>query len=147
MARSVTTALNNELTAASLSPFLAVRLDIKDDPILTWTGLGTITIDSEQYIGTQNLINIQPAAESGALEANGVAITLSGIPVSLIAIALTEVYQGRSAKIFLGALDATGGSRFRSTLELRGCLLRKMRLLSRDAPDWVRSLRPCRSAR
>ena len=48
MARSVTTALNNELTAASLSPFLAVRLDIKDDPILTWTGLGTITIDSEQ---------------------------------------------------------------------------------------------------
>ena len=108
MARAVTTALNNELTAASLSPFLAVRLDIKDDPILTWTGLGTITIDSEQYIGTQNLLNIQPAAESGALEANGVAITLSGIPVSLIAIALAEVYQGRSAKIFIGALDSVG---------------------------------------
>lgn len=108
MARSVSSGLNTEFQASALKPFLAVDLDIADDPIRTWTGMGNITIDGELYIGTGNLLSINAASESAALEATGGAVVLSGVPTDLIAVALQETYQGRTATIYIGAMDDSG---------------------------------------
>lgn len=108
MARDITSALNDEFQAASLSPFLAFNLDFESDPVLAWTGTGTITINSQDYIGTGTFIGIDAIQETANVQANGASISISGVPSDLVAVALTESYQGRDATIFLGALDSSG---------------------------------------
>lgn len=108
MARDITSALNDQFEAASLSPFLAFNLDFESDPVLAWTGTGTITINSQDYIGTGNFIGIDAIQETANVQANGASISISGVPSDLVAVALTENYQGRDATIYLGALDSSG---------------------------------------
>lgn len=108
MARGITSALNTEFTASALQPFLAVRLDFLGGTFLTWTGLKDITIDGESYIGSGEILGFSPISETGEVQANGVVISLNGIDSDLVSAALTDTYQGRSAKVYLGAMDSSG---------------------------------------
>tara|TARA_R110000744_G_scaffold311151_1_gene418748 strand:- start:20 stop:577 length:558 start_codon:yes stop_codon:yes gene_type:complete len=109
MSRSVTTAFNNQILANELTPFVAVSLAFSDGTFYSWTGYRNISFGGNTYIGSGDIINIGPIQETGEIKANGVQITLSGLPSDLISAALTDPYQGRTAKIFFGVLDANGG--------------------------------------
>lgn len=108
MARGVTSALNTQLTSASLRPFFAVNLDFSGGAFVTWTGFGDITFDSTTFIGSGEVLNISGVSESGAVQANGVTVTLNGLDSSLVSAALQDDYQGRTATIYLGVLTDTG---------------------------------------
>tara|TARA_R110002153_G_scaffold253948_1_gene412243 strand:+ start:278 stop:835 length:558 start_codon:yes stop_codon:yes gene_type:complete len=108
MSRSLTTAFNNEITSSELSPFIAVSLAFDEGTFYSWTGYGDITFGGETYIGSGDIINIGGIQETSEIKANGLQITLSGLPTELISAALSDPYQGRTAKIFLGVLDTNG---------------------------------------
>lgn len=105
MSRSLTTALNNEFTSQEMSPFMAVDLDFTGGNFLTWTGYGNISFGGSTYVGSGDILNVGAINESSEIKANGIQITLSGIPSDLISSALTDAYQGRSAKLFLGVIN------------------------------------------
>ena len=68
-----------------------------------WTGQGTLTLaDGTTWVGLGQLLSISSIEETSEMSVKGASITLSGIPSNLIALALTEPYQGREARIYFG---------------------------------------------
>jgi hypothetical protein len=110
--RDLTSALLNALDDAVVYPFFAVDLMFDDNatssPIYMWTGIGTVSIGGKDYVGLGELLSIATIEESGDIGAKGANLTISGIPAATnIALALTEPYQGRVARIYFGVMGET----------------------------------------
>lgn len=106
MARSLPAALATELSATELKPFYAVELAFDSGTVRFWTGYGDITASGEEWTGSGTIMGLTNSVEADDLSANNVTLSFSGIESSFVAIALTQNYRGRSAKIYLGCLDA-----------------------------------------
>jgi hypothetical protein len=106
MSRNLTTAVQNELAASELQPFFAIKLAFDSGDVKLWTGYGDITIASETYLGGGQLLSISPIEETVEIAARGVNLALNGINSSLVSVALSESYQGRSAKVYLGVISS-----------------------------------------
>ena len=82
MSRDLTAATKTAIAQPEVYPFFAVQLSFSGGIIRMWTGQGTLTLDDgTTWIGLGQLLSI---------------------PANLIALALTEPYQGREAKIYFG---------------------------------------------
>ena len=106
MSRNLTTAVQNQLAASELQPFFAIKLAFDGGDVKLWTGYGDITVASETYTGGGELLSISPIEETVEIAAKGVNFALNGIDSSLVSVALTENYQGRSAKVYLGVISS-----------------------------------------
>lgn len=107
MARTLPEALSTELNASELKPFYAVELLFDSGDLRFWTGYDEITANGETWAGSGIVMGISGTSEPADMSANGMTITFSGLDTSIIAVLLGENYRGRSAKVYLGALDAT----------------------------------------
>jgi hypothetical protein len=110
MSRTIPAALIASTTAPQLSPFYATSLDFDAGSVRYWTGYGTITINSQTYAGIGALSSISTIDETEDLSARGITIDLTGVPNDLVAAALTEPYQGRTASIRFGTLNTDTGA-------------------------------------
>jgi len=106
MSRSLSVALANALDDEVVNPFFAVDLDFSSGPLYFWTGLGDLVIGSKTYFGVGTLLNISSVEETTEIEAKGASISMSGIPSSFLALALTEPYQGRECRIYFGVMSS-----------------------------------------
>jgi len=96
-----------EVSASQLSPILLASLSFAT-PVHIWTGYGTITVGSTAYLGIGTLGSISPIEETTDLAARGISMQLSGVPTAMLAVALTENYQGRECSVLFGALQSSG---------------------------------------
>lgn len=108
MARTLTAGMITELTAAQLSPVLLIKAEFDSGNLCLWSGIGSITYSGDTYLGAGNLLSVSAVTETVNLEANGVTVTVSGIPSSIITTALTEDYQGRKISFYFGCLNTSG---------------------------------------
>lgn len=110
MARSMTGAVQTELDAGSVRPIFLIDADFSLGHIRFWSGVGPLTWNSVVFTGSGDLINMSAAKESSGLVANGISVSLSGIPSSLIATALVDFpnSQGRSFTCYFGFLTSAG---------------------------------------
>ena len=106
MTRTVASSIITKLSDDKIYPFYAVRLAFDGSPQYLWTGLGTITINSNSYTGLSTMLNISSVQESQDIAARGMTLTLSGIPSDLLSLALTEPYQGRLCYVYLGFMTS-----------------------------------------
>lgn len=98
----------SEFSQDSFAPFMAVELLFDSGAVRLWNGYEDLTIDSDTYIGSGNLMQVSGVEETGDVAARGITITLSGLDTSIISIALSENYQNRTARIYLGAIQSDG---------------------------------------
>ena len=70
-----------------------------------WTGYGEITIGSDTYYGIGDYGSLSVVRETEKLQAEGVSLTLSGIPNNMVSDALLQSYQGQNANIYFGTLS------------------------------------------
>jgi len=105
--RGLTNDMVTEVSASQLSPILLASLSFAT-PVHIWTGYGTITVGSTAYLGIGTLGSISPVEETTDLAARGISMQLSGGPTAMLAVALTENYQGRECSVLFGALEASG---------------------------------------
>ena len=105
--RGLTNDMVTEVSASQLSPILLASLSFAT-PVHIWTGYGTITVGSTAYLGIGTLGTISPVEETTDLAARGISMQLSGVPTAMLAVALTENYQGRECSVLFGALQASG---------------------------------------
>ena len=105
--RGLTNDMVTEVSASQLSPILLASLSFAT-PVHIWTGYGTITVNSTAYLGIGTLGSISPVEETTDLAARGISMQLSGVPTAMLAVALTENYQGRECSVLFGALEASG---------------------------------------
>jgi len=79
---------------------------VNSAPLYLHTGLGDLTIGSTTYTGTGSLLQISEVSEGSDISARGISIQLSGIPIDILAVALTLPYRGRVFRLKMGMLDA-----------------------------------------
>lgn len=94
--------------ADSLNPFLAIELEFDSGAVRLWNGYGEITVDSDTYTGAGSLLAVSGVEETGEIAARGVTMTLTGISSDLISVALSENYQNRAARVYIGSLSDVG---------------------------------------
>jgi hypothetical protein len=104
MSRAINGSLLSALTAASVEPYLAIKLDFDTDPVYIWSGYGDKDIDGNTYLGAGHLLGVSGLDEVNDLSAKSVTLTLSGMNDTILQMALTENYQRRSCTIKLGEM-------------------------------------------
>lgn len=105
--RSLSANMVTEVSASQLSPIILASLSFTT-PVNLWSGYGTITYGGTGYLGIGTLGTISPVEETTDLAARGITMQLSGVPTAMIAVALSENYQGKACSVMFGALDASG---------------------------------------
>lgn len=105
MARDLTAGLLTETQADSLSPVILAEFEFSGGTVNFFTGFGTLNWDSKAWTGTGYFGGVSAVEETTDTRSTGVKFTLSGMPASVVSIALTQEYQGRAARVWLGAMD------------------------------------------
>lgn len=105
MARTIPAATQSSLTAAEVLPVFLFRADFDEGAVYMWSGFGDLTWDSKTWTGTGTFGSVSEIEESSNVQANGVTVSLNGIPSEIIAIALTYEYRNRPCRLYLGAVS------------------------------------------
>ena len=106
MSRTLTAAITNAINSDVIYPFFAIDLFFQSETVYLWTGYGDLVIGDKTYLGAGTLLNISSVEETTEIEAKGATITLSGIPSSILSLALNEPYQGRVCRIYFGVTSS-----------------------------------------
>jgi hypothetical protein len=104
MSRDIATVIANTLDDEVMEPFFAVDLEFDSGTLRFWTGVGTKSINGEDYIGAGAFLGISEIQETAEIAAAGATLALSGIPAELLSLALTEPYQNRRCIIYFGVI-------------------------------------------
>ena len=103
MSRDISAAISSALDDDVIKPFFAVELLFDGNKVLRlWTGIGTLSYEGNDWAGAGVLLNISTVEETSDLGVRGAVLSMSGVPSSVIALALTEPYQGRVANVYFG---------------------------------------------
>ena len=114
MSRALEARMLQALGEGVVHPFFTVDLDfasgtvdyggetVQSAPLYLWTGLGSIDIEGTTYAGTGQLLEIDTVEETTEVAARAASISLSGVPSSLLALALQTQYQGRKCIVQFG---------------------------------------------
>lgn len=73
-----------------------------------WTGVGSLSWDSKTWLGGGQLLGISVLGEAVGVKAHGFSVTLSGMPTSLVSIALQSVERNRPGRLWLMLFDTAG---------------------------------------
>lgn len=107
MSRDTTSAMNTEFAADVLRPLLLFEGLFDSGAVRFWTGIGSLTSGGNVYTGAGDFLGFSGFTETGALQAEGTNVSLSGIPTNNLSLMLNEEYQGRTVTLSLGAMDAS----------------------------------------
>jgi len=108
--RDISTAISDILNGSSLTPFFAITMVLDSGTINMWTGIGDLVTDTATYSGVGTMLDIGQIDETAEMSASGATVVLSGIPSSMLSLALDEQYQGRVATIMFGVTSFTASS-------------------------------------
>jgi hypothetical protein len=108
MPRDIPLAVQTQISSTNVIPIGFAKLQFDTFTLYVCTADRTITFDGNDYLGVGNFGGVSSTIEeTSELSANGMALVLSGVDPTQLAIALGENYQGRPATIYLGFLDDT----------------------------------------
>jgi hypothetical protein len=110
MARSLTAGAVAETTKATVALALFAELVYDSGTVRVWTGVGNHTWDGETWQGLGSFGGLSDCEETSHLSPRSTNLVLSGVPSATIALALTENYQGRTAKVWLAFLTVSTGA-------------------------------------
>jgi hypothetical protein len=101
MTRGLSSANQTEIGAAHLHEVVLVKLEF-DTPVYVHSGIGTITYDSNDYLGVGDFGGVSETRESESLGPAPITLQLSGVDSSLIGEALDSGNYGDVVTIYVG---------------------------------------------
>lgn len=128
MTRDISAANQTATTAEIVRPVRLIELDFASGFVRAASTPFSIFFDSdgdlsdEEFLGIGDLGQVSPIEESTETKAGRVQVTLSGVNLALISIALSQNYQGRRGSIWRGNLDADHALVGSPDLEFRGLM-------------------------
>ena len=118
MARNLHADFITEVQTDEIHPIMLCKINTSGGDVRVWTGNGTLTYDSEDYIGTGTLAGLSQVSELTDLSAAGITFSLSGIPSDLISTALGQVQHGRLCQVWMALLNTSTGAIINEPYEL-----------------------------
>jgi hypothetical protein len=106
--RDITIDAQTELESAYKRPLFLVSIEFKNETIYVWTGIGDLTWSGNTYKGVGTLGQISPIVETTETQAQGITLSLSGIPLDLLGDALDNISVAGKASVYLGFLTSSG---------------------------------------
>lgn len=108
MSRNLGSSIVSEITSAQMSPFLLFEGEFASGTLRLWSGIGDLSWNSYTWTGVGSLASISSVTETADTSAQGITVSLSGIPSSLVSLFLGDVRQGSAGKVYLGFIDSSG---------------------------------------
>ena len=115
MPRTLTAAVLSEITQTLVYPILIAEVETFNrstgqiEIIRAWTGFGDLVFSGNTFKGVGEFAGVdQVEEEGGEVKAVSIVFRLSGVPGSLISLALGNEYMNRPAKLWLGFMTAAG---------------------------------------
>lgn len=103
--RPLTPAVVERLQSDHLSPVIFCEILFRSGYGRYWTGIGLVPWNGFVWTGTGTLGTITPIKESVDVRADGITLTMTGIPQEAIEQALEDTIPGLPCKIWFGVLD------------------------------------------
>lgn len=104
MTRATTGAVATSLAQPTVGLVLLVELLFDAAPMRVTSAPYSIEWNGHTWTGLGQLGSVEEARETESGEVTGLAFTLTGVPPSMLAIALGETYQGRTVNLYVGTL-------------------------------------------
>lgn len=104
--RTMTAGLIAALAADNVALINLLELDFVSGFVRVHSAAGDVVFNGDTFQGVGTHGGISNAEESEELRAYQVRMTLNGIDPAIISTAFDEVYQGRSARVWAGALTS-----------------------------------------
>lgn len=101
----MTPAFQAAVAAKNYQPILLIEGFFDSGTLRFWTGYGDLVWSGNTFIGSGQVIGLSDVTETNAVESNSVTFMLNGIPSTNLSFALTENYQNRVVKYWLGLLS------------------------------------------
>jgi len=108
MARDLTAPVEAAVTSDVVYPILLIQGFFDSGTMRLWNGIGEFSYEGNVYSGAGEILRVSEVMETSSVEARGSTFEMSGIPTSLLAIALGEDYSGRKVTQHFAVLDADG---------------------------------------
>lgn len=105
MARDLTAGMDSAVTADAVMPIIIAEIQTASGYVRVWNGVGDLPWNSQTWQGVGTFGGVSPVQETTELQATGVNFQLSGIPPALISTALADIRWGKSASVWVGALN------------------------------------------
>lgn len=96
-----------QLRSSPIRPFILCDIEFADQWLHAWSGIGSLGINGNTYLGVGTLGKVSTISETSDIRANGLDLTLSGVPSNLVMEALGECQQGQPVIVSLGFMDAS----------------------------------------
>jgi hypothetical protein len=92
----------------ALYPALFFEGEFASGWVRIWTGASDIIWDDKTWTGTGVLMGVGALEETSEVVASGTSVSLSGVPLDLVGLAIEEAQQGNVGRIWLALLTADG---------------------------------------
>lgn len=103
--RDLSSGVQSAIEADQVQPILFFEGEFASGTVRVWSGIGDLGWNSVTWTGVGSLGSVSSIDESADIQANGVTVTLSGIPSDLISLALQDSQQGKIGKIYFGFMS------------------------------------------
>lgn len=110
MSRTIPGGLAAAIAAQAVAPVMFVECDFQSGFVRMWSGFGPLVWNGLTWVGGGELMGISQIEETRSIEATSIGLTLSGVPSAMVSVAYNDFSQGRSCKVWLGAMDVTAGT-------------------------------------
>lgn len=108
MARNLSDNFKAAILSPTLRPALLFQGSFSNQWITLWNGMGTLSWSGFDFLGNGWLQNSSGVLESDDMVANGMDITLAGVPSEAMALVLNSANQGADGFLYLAMLDVSG---------------------------------------
>lgn len=106
--REMTPAFEAALIAADVRPALFFEGVFATGTVRLWTGLGDVVWNGQTWVGAGNLIGVSSIDETSDVVAQGLTISLSGVPTSLVSVVISDAQQGLPGLMWVALIAADG---------------------------------------
>lgn len=108
MTRELSSGMAAAVAAPVVRPILFAELSFRSVTWRGWTGRGTVSWSGQDWVGYGAMLGFDGGDTSIDGSASQARLTLSGVASEYLALAYSDEYQGRPARIWLGAIDDAG---------------------------------------
>ncbi|EIP96879.1 hypothetical protein OpiT1DRAFT_01306 [Opitutaceae bacterium TAV1] len=110
MSRNLTSPVQNAVGAQVVAPAFLCEMDFTSGFLRAWSGKGVLEWAGREFIGTGTYGGISAVEETQKVSANGVELSLSGIPGAMVSRALTDGYRGRPVRVWMALFNTESGA-------------------------------------
>lgn len=108
MPRDINPLLLEALAATPVRLAVLVEIQFAASTLRLWSGNGPLVWNEQVYLGNGWLTGYTTVSDTQDIRAEGFTVSLTSVPVEVVALILNEARQSLSGKLYLAALSSAG---------------------------------------